>query len=233
MAKRERHDGCPSLLHVEDPCDCSSPSCSSSASVPPRRASVAAERESPAATAASLRRRPAGSARPPGPRASRRARHHPLRDGSRHPGTMRLRQVRARGVAMGHTPSRPIDGARARTTAASARGLVWRSPDPQAPTPLDRSSVQLNRGTYEFLPLPETPSYEEDMSSRARTAVRRIMLIPLLLLLASFSHAATACGAGDATGPCCKVCKEGKACGDTCIAKTDVCHVGAGCACQG
>jgi hypothetical protein len=30
---------------------------------------------------------------------------------------------------------------------------------------------------------------------------------------------------------CCKVCKKGKPCGDTCIEKDDVCHVPTGCAC--
>lgn len=32
---------------------------------------------------------------------------------------------------------------------------------------------------------------------------------------------------------CCKVCRKGKACGDTCIARSDTCHVGGGCACNG
>jgi hypothetical protein len=30
---------------------------------------------------------------------------------------------------------------------------------------------------------------------------------------------------------CCKYCKKGKPCGDTCIAQDKVCHVGPGCAC--
>jgi hypothetical protein len=30
---------------------------------------------------------------------------------------------------------------------------------------------------------------------------------------------------------CCKVCSKGKPCGDTCIEKSDVCHVPPGCAC--
>ena len=30
---------------------------------------------------------------------------------------------------------------------------------------------------------------------------------------------------------CCKVCKKGKPCGDTCIEKDDICHVRPGCAC--
>ena len=32
---------------------------------------------------------------------------------------------------------------------------------------------------------------------------------------------------------CCKVCRRGQACGDTCIARNDVCHVPRGCACDG
>ncbi len=32
---------------------------------------------------------------------------------------------------------------------------------------------------------------------------------------------------------CCKHCQAGKACGDTCIARNKVCHVGPGCACDG
>ena len=32
---------------------------------------------------------------------------------------------------------------------------------------------------------------------------------------------------------CCKVCHKGKACGDTCISRSNTCHVGQGCACDG
>jgi hypothetical protein len=32
---------------------------------------------------------------------------------------------------------------------------------------------------------------------------------------------------------CCKVCRKGKACGDTCISRNDECHVSPGCACDG
>lgn len=37
-----------------------------------------------------------------------------------------------------------------------------------------------------------------------------------------------ACGPRD----CCKFCVKGKACGNTCIARTKTCRVGCGCACQ-
>jgi hypothetical protein len=32
---------------------------------------------------------------------------------------------------------------------------------------------------------------------------------------------------------CCKVCRAGKACGDSCIARDKTCHKGKGCACDG
>jgi hypothetical protein len=38
--------------------------------------------------------------------------------------------------------------------------------------------------------------------------------------------------AGDSV-PCCKICRKGKACGDTCISRAYTCHKGPGCACDG
>lgn len=32
---------------------------------------------------------------------------------------------------------------------------------------------------------------------------------------------------------CCKVCKKGKACGNSCISRDKECHKGKGCACDG
>ncbi|SFI64346.1 hypothetical protein [Celeribacter neptunius] len=32
---------------------------------------------------------------------------------------------------------------------------------------------------------------------------------------------------------CCKVCKKGKACGDSCISRSYTCHKAPGCACDG
>ena len=43
------------------------------------------------------------------------------------------------------------------------------------------------------------------------------------------------CGGGAAYAyhvPCCKYCRRGKACGNTCIARWKTCHVGHGCACD-
>jgi hypothetical protein len=36
-----------------------------------------------------------------------------------------------------------------------------------------------------------------------------------------------------ASQQCCKICHQGKACGDTCISRQDTCRVGQGCACDG
>jgi hypothetical protein len=39
--------------------------------------------------------------------------------------------------------------------------------------------------------------------------------------------------AGAPSAQCCKICRKGKACGDTCISRQDTCHAGPGCACDG
>lgn len=39
--------------------------------------------------------------------------------------------------------------------------------------------------------------------------------------------------ASAASAPCCRVCRKGKACGDTCIAAGRTCHTPPGCACDG
>ena len=36
-----------------------------------------------------------------------------------------------------------------------------------------------------------------------------------------------------ASAECCKICRKGKACGDSCIAKSKQCTKGPGCACDG
>lgn len=54
--------------------------------------------------------------------------------------------------------------------------------------------------------------------------------------LSSLSLAAGAapiCGTAYASEACCKVCKKGKACGDSCIAREKTCKKGQGCACNG
>jgi hypothetical protein len=39
--------------------------------------------------------------------------------------------------------------------------------------------------------------------------------------------------AGRTSAACCKICTAGKACGNSCISRNDICHVGPGCACDG
>ena len=58
-----------------------------------------------------------------------------------------------------------------------------------------------------------------------------------ILLAAAFLTAAPSnfgpCGsAAFAQAGCCKVCRAGKACGDSCIARDKTCHKGKGCACD-
>lgn len=60
----------------------------------------------------------------------------------------------------------------------------------------------------------------------------RIRLI-LTLALCLGAAPATTYACGDGTGPCCKVCKNSKPCGDSCIPVNYTCTKGAGCACAG
>lgn len=53
-----------------------------------------------------------------------------------------------------------------------------------------------------------------------------------LVSLAAVGAAAPICGTAYAQS-CCKVCKKGKACGDSCIARNKTCTKGKGCACDG
>lgn len=67
--------------------------------------------------------------------------------------------------------------------------------------------------------------------------MRRPLLLPFLLVAALTSSVPfTACSEGP-TEPggtsCCKICKTGKACGDTCIARSQTCRTSGGCACNG
>lgn len=51
----------------------------------------------------------------------------------------------------------------------------------------------------------------------------------LLVVITGFSHI----NDPGLNVQCCKVCKKGKACGDSCISRDYACHKGAGCACDG
>lgn len=53
--------------------------------------------------------------------------------------------------------------------------------------------------------------------------------IALLALMTPITAASPVCAADG----CCKTCKAGKPCGDTCIAKDKACDKPKGCACQG
>lgn len=54
----------------------------------------------------------------------------------------------------------------------------------------------------------------------------------LLLILSAGAADAPICGTAFAAS-CCKVCKAGKACGNSCISRDKQCHRPKGCACDG
>jgi hypothetical protein len=58
----------------------------------------------------------------------------------------------------------------------------------------------------------------------------KALFAALALASVSLVGAASPACAG---GTCCKVCKKGKACGDSCIAADAHCKKGKGCACNG
>jgi hypothetical protein len=64
--------------------------------------------------------------------------------------------------------------------------------------------------------------------------VRRPLLALAALFLAAGPASFGPCGTGAAVAQagCCKVCRAGKACGDSCIARDKTCHKGKGCACD-
>jgi hypothetical protein len=63
--------------------------------------------------------------------------------------------------------------------------------------------------------------------------VRSLLLVLALAGLTPISSASPLCAAGAEGYICCKRCKAGKPCGDSCIAKTSNCTKPKGCACQG
>lgn len=62
----------------------------------------------------------------------------------------------------------------------------------------------------------------------------KVLLAAFALGSLSLTGAATPlCGTAFAENACCKTCKKGKACGDSCIARDKSCKKGKGCACDG
>ncbi len=72
--------------------------------------------------------------------------------------------------------------------------------------------------------------------NRVRWIWKRVRLaaaLGLTLAAASGPPLTAACSKDSTGSSCCKVCTTGKACGDTCIQKTDTCNQPPGCACNG
>ena len=60
------------------------------------------------------------------------------------------------------------------------------------------------------------------------------LLAALTLAIGPATFAPCSSAAAAATGyACCKVCKKGKACGNSCISEEKTCHQPQGCACNG
>ena len=55
----------------------------------------------------------------------------------------------------------------------------------------------------------------------------------LLMGPATLSPCSSAAFAASISYACCKTCRAGKACGDSCISRDKECHKGNGCACDG
>lgn len=67
--------------------------------------------------------------------------------------------------------------------------------------------------------------------------MRRVgLLIAAFAALALGPASFSPCGTGAVAAQgryCCKHCSQGKACGNSCIARWKTCHKGRGCACDG
>jgi hypothetical protein len=57
--------------------------------------------------------------------------------------------------------------------------------------------------------------------------------LALLAAAATLTLGPSAYDSCAARGGCCRVCSAGKACGNSCIARSKTCHKGKGCACNG
>lgn len=67
-----------------------------------------------------------------------------------------------------------------------------------------------------------------------RRRIRLILPLAACLALGASVPNLTACTDGDSpTGTCCRVCRTGKPCGDSCIAADKTCNTPGGCACAG
>lgn len=66
-----------------------------------------------------------------------------------------------------------------------------------------------------------------------RRRIRFLLPLAACLMLGASVPALTACSDDPTGSGCCKVCREGKPCGDSCIATDKTCNAQDGCACQG
>lgn len=70
--------------------------------------------------------------------------------------------------------------------------------------------------------------------ARPHVAPLARLLAALLLALVTVGGPVATAACGDSSGPnCCRVCRTGKACGDSCIPVENTCNTPPGCACNG
>ena len=62
--------------------------------------------------------------------------------------------------------------------------------------------------------------------------MRKVAMALMLAVVGPIAADAPLCGTAMAMS-CCKICKKGKACGDSCIPATSRCTKPSGCACNG
>jgi hypothetical protein len=122
--------------------------------------------------------------------------------------------------------------------------------EPRASPPSTPQASEPHAGpepTAKAVPVITTPSPEPDVVSRERTApvhaVTRDDAPPIAPTHAdapsrspASPSSAEASDPGDVGGDttiCCRVCRKGKACGDTCVSQDRNCTAGPGCACNG
>ena len=81
-----------------------------------------------------------------------------------------------------------------------------------------------------FLSVSVNPIYAEQNQPLNTETIEQISLMNTDILLASIEQFSEVPAVQNR---CCRVCKKGKACGNSCIARSKTCHQLSGCACDG
>ena len=93
-----------------------------------------------------------------------------------------------------------------------------------AGTPTEVISTPTRMFGAAWTPRPPTATVEQTSTVTPTSTVEQIQIVPLPTQTTSLSI--------PTVKVCCKWCKKGKACGDSCIPRDKVCNEGPGCACD-